>query len=925
MLDLAAPTDSTVQRRGFFKSLFKAVAKVVKTVAKVAVAVVAPIVKPLVKAVVAVAKVAVKAVVAVAKVTVALAINSIKMIGFVVTGKYSNSLTLPVTIGPPPAVLVDSPWGKALKMYTFKVGEKDEKFSATKTILDNMVNDLLGEPEPEPGVELYCVNCGVRGSVKATGTINATPLSGIKQASIGVSGNMYVGLYIGVNAFAKWEKSWEKEILEKGLPGWSIPHIITLGPKITLSGKATIGVEAEGQLLTGASLTWPAFEATLDFAHPDKSTQSGWTPQLDHVFQTHGGVTATAALGLPVSLWFGIDILDGLFKEGVALVDTPAVVGEATLEVNVGTQENSFGNDCAGIAWDIKLTNEVTLEVDKGPTFHLKDWASPALAEGCIGYTPASGSSSTTTSASSPSTTTATTTSQTAVPTVPAGTITCPTYNNQVYTDSNGNRWSIQCNHDYMYYDTQHTWVATMNDCMSWCAAQSNCANVAWQDNVPAGGEQTNCWAHSRAGTPRDGQYHSMTLLSPFEITSVVYGVIDVTTYAITNWQVGNRIEIDTNAIVNHAYAPAQDPLYGTPKSIFILYKYGGESRSWVGHEATGTFTIYPGAISSAPASSMLTPNWPSPNGNNWITIVEVAYGLTQSRDRNVWNRLYTDAWNYGTTPFSNTVFGDSWVGTVKSGVVWYRDTRNGPNGPLYMVAGKEGSFAKLMRPNGSFTKRGLVAPRQAAGDNSTVVLGNNSTLPSNTTTTSDVTPGQGTATVRDTTGAVELFPGTNGNLFVAPVDSPEQLDLLTNGTTLAAAVLDGNTDTPYMVTGDSANRLLHYFPDEVSSLGASRFRLATWDKLPVGARLANLVPIASDSDAGTSMLVAIGTQGEYLFPVVCAIENQNNKVFLVKDTSAVAALEAQDLKYVLTGGVASQCSPLALLATITDVTTDSS
>ncbi len=37
---------------------------------------------------------------------------------------------------------------------------------------------------------------------------------------------------------------------------------------------------------------------------------------------------------------------------------------------------------------------------------------------------------------------------------------------------------------------------------------------------------------------------------------------------------------------------------------------------------------------------------------------------------------------------------------------------------------------------------------------------------------------------------------------------------------------------------------------------------------------LLNLVPIISDSDASTSMLVGVDTQSEYLFPVICAIEN---------------------------------------------------
>jgi hypothetical protein len=140
----------------------------------------------------------------VVKAATAIATNAIKLVTFAVTGKYENSLTLPVNLGPPEKYEVESPWGKAFKMYTFKMGEDNEKFSATQTLLDNMVEELIGEAEPEPGVEIYCVNCGVRGSVKATGKINATPLSGIKEAQIGVSGNMYIGLYIGVNAFAKW-------------------------------------------------------------------------------------------------------------------------------------------------------------------------------------------------------------------------------------------------------------------------------------------------------------------------------------------------------------------------------------------------------------------------------------------------------------------------------------------------------------------------------------------------------------------------------------------------------------------------------------------------------------------------------------------------------------------------------------------------
>jgi hypothetical protein len=951
----AAEVEVSIQKRGWFSNLFKAVAKAVVTVVKV----VAQVVVAVAQTVVAVVKKAVDFVVntavAVAKVTVALAVNAVKLVAFAVTGQYSNSLTLPLALGPPATVEVDSPWGKAFKMYTFKMGEEDEKFSATKATLDNLVEEFVGAPNPEPGVEIYCVNCGVRGSVKATGKINATPLSGVKEASIGISGNLYVGMYLGVNAFAKWEKEWEKELFSKGLPGWSIPGIVTLGPKLILSAKATVSVEAEGQILTGASLTWPGFEATLDMVNPSKSSKSGWTPNIDHAFQVHGGVTATAAVGLPVSLWFGIDILNGVFKKGAALVDTPALTGTAEFEVNAGTEETSVGTDeCLGIAWDITLTNEVSFEIDDGPEWTLFEWASPALAEGCIGWEQPQPDPI-------PD-----------VPELPAddGSLKCPAANGQVYTDDRGNQWQIRCNYDYMYYDTAQTWSNSMEECMSWCAGQGNCAGVSygsdeWNPTI-------NCWARSRAGPSRQGPYHSMMLMSPFEILSVVYGTADITNYAIQNWQVGNRIEINTDTA---SQSTSVDRNPGQPKSIFMLYRYGAETRSWVGAQSRGIVTIYPGPVSSAPGSSMLVPDYPQEV--SWIKVVEVCYGLSQIRNQNVFHTLYMNSQNRQSTGVENDLFGDPWYGILKSAVIWYRDTRYSADGPLYMITGIEHEQFKLMRADGSFNKR-LVGEAEGGGgggggyipptETSTTLATSTTAAPapeepttttspadaaetsttvteapessttteapssSSTTTASETTsstsaeatpePSLGLATVRDTTGALELQAGNNGNLFLSAIGSTSTSDLavLTNGTTLAALTLpETDTDT-YLIPGDSADRLLHYFPDEVAQLGASRLRLATWDKLPVGSKLINLVPVKAGSGTGEEMLVAVAADGSYLWPVMCAIEGQVNKVFLVRendDAAIKAALEAEDAKFVLTGGQASKCGVVALVAQV--------
>jgi hypothetical protein len=995
--------ESGLQKR-WFKSFFRAVVTVVKAVVNVVATVVQKVVEVVKKAVEIVVSVAV----AVAKVTVALAVNAVKLVAFAVTGKYENSLTLPIGMGPPANVLVDSPWGKAFKVYTFKMGEDDEKFSASQAVLDNLVEEFIGSPNPEPGIEIFCVNCGIRGSVKATGKINATPLSGVKEASLGISGNMYAGLYLGVNAFTKWEKEWEKEIFSKGLPGWSIPGIVTLGPKLILSVKAFIGAEAEGQLLTGGSLTWPDFHATLDIANPSRSSQGGWKPNVDTTFQARGAVEATAGIGLPVKLWFGIDLLNGVFKKGAALVDTPALVAAAEFEVNVGTEDTSVGNDeCMGIAWDISITNEVSLEIDDGPEFTLHEWAGPTLAEGCIGRAlpgddeEGGGDDD-----------------DNGTPNLPElpeddGSLKCPAADGTVYTDDKGNQWQIRCGYDYMNYDIAQANVNTREECMAWCATQANCAGVSWVQQ-PERFQNKSCWARDRAGpVRRDPTIDSMMLMSPFEIISVVYGTRDFTSYAVQNWQVGNRLDIDTTAIARYVVAnPSLDSHPGVAKSISMLYRYGAETRSWAHRQDQGLVRIRPGPVgSSATAgSNMLVPDSSFARAGDvgWIQIVDMTYGPVQIRSSGAWFGMYNSAKGNSRWPITNEYFqSDPWVGIVKTAVVWYRDIRSGPNGPLYMVSGREGNQLALMRSNGAFSKRDQPPRQIEEGSDSRggkriaariMVDGGGggggggfiptSTVPPPTTTTTSVTTSTtaaaaaaatsattsananasdvsssaaaatasasdissttttastsataspasenyllSKATIRDTTGALEIHPGANGNLFASAVSSSttEDISPLLLASPAGRSFSALSSDSTHLVPGDGASRYLHYYPAEVAALGATRLRLAPWDKLPKTSKLINLVPIPVTVD-GSPLEILVGVPSAVdaapLFPVMCAIEGQLNKIFLVTEEvwgdegKLKAALGegegegADEVKFVLTGGKASQCVPLAL------------
>ena len=116
VFELAAPTedDSQIQARSlgtFLSSVGNAIVSGAKAVGNAIVGAA----KTVGNALVGAANFVINTAKAVAAAAVALAVNAIKFVAFVVTGEYSNSLTLPVNLGPTSTMLTDSPWGKAFK------------------------------------------------------------------------------------------------------------------------------------------------------------------------------------------------------------------------------------------------------------------------------------------------------------------------------------------------------------------------------------------------------------------------------------------------------------------------------------------------------------------------------------------------------------------------------------------------------------------------------------------------------------------------------------------------------------------------------------------------------------------------------------------------------------------------------------------
>ncbi|KAJ5934395.1 hypothetical protein N7466_003942 [Penicillium verhagenii] len=852
LLDLAPGSSTTtisrVMRRSFWSKLKAAVTKVATVVKSVATTV-ATKVATVAKTVVSTAVSAVKTVVStVASTVTTIAKTVVALATLIVTGNYSQTFDISLDIAPSSSLLLTSPWGEGFKFYTLTMDKDDSHFSLDDTVLEKVEEELIGEADPEPGIELWCVDCGVSGEFKLTGAFSISVSKGISKAQLSLTGNMYAGLFIGLDAFAEYDITTEHDLFTVSLPGFEIPDIITLGPSLSLGVSADLDIQAEGQYFIGAGLIWSDMSAVLDLIDHAASTHSGWTPTHNYSASFDGDVTLTSTLGMPVTLEFGLNILSGTYEKEAKLIDTPGLVGtieyDDDLSYTNGDADVTPANGCYGITWDLALDNTVVLDLsdfDAG-TYTLDTYTLADLANGCVGTTvtstaTAASSTSTTSSTSSTTTSTSTTTSATATAT--------PTGLSMDY---------------FIWGDSDQTTLAK----------------------------------------------------SLFMVNGDIRIMLPELLEDFTNSWSGTSKSSDT-------------------KSITMLFEYNGDIRVFVSSEyAAEIWYILPGAVSLSPYTSEVV-SYTKPSSAE-ITIVSVVWGIGVIANETVYDALYENAAAGTSFEISNTFFGeDTWVDYVKTGVIFYRDA----SGNLQHLSGDESSTVSF--PTSAMTKRdvNIVAskPPQAEtktktelktipvsvptvkkrassknissyGRNLLFGRSDNSTTSSNSTSSDDST---GVVTITDTTGALYLNPSINGTLFVSLVSDTTNITSLTGGYQFAADTTEG------IIIGDSASRLLYYFPDTMSAVGASRLRLGAWGEIPKTANLISLVPMSTGSE---EILVAIDTLGNYYFPFVCGIQNQLNKVFLVADVdNGASVLESDDLLYTVVGGVASNCNVLALVA----------
>ena len=272
------------------------------------------------------------------------------------------------------------PWhstsARNFSRYLF-LGKAFELYRKTSTTESGAGSGLLA---------VYCINCGVTGTVHLYGqaSFDVASLS-VTSGGLGLDGNIAAGLTLGVVSQSGYTGTFEKDIAEVGLPGFSVPGVITIGPVLQLKAETTLEVAAKGSIRAGITATLNSFQAVLDLVDTSGSSSSGFTPTFSTEFAALGAVSASVSLGLPVSLGIGLVIPIIQFEKTLSLIENPYLQASAEAVI-AGTP--SQGLDLAscpkGVAYQLALHNDITLDFFGVQSIDLFNYQAPPLAQGCF-------------------------------------------------------------------------------------------------------------------------------------------------------------------------------------------------------------------------------------------------------------------------------------------------------------------------------------------------------------------------------------------------------------------------------------------------------------------------------------------------------------------------------------------------------------
>ncbi|KAF4539128.1 uncharacterized protein LTHEOB_10520 [Lasiodiplodia theobromae] len=264
-------------------------------------------------------------------------------------------------LAPFPKVDDDSPWGSQVLLYENKT-EYEKGNSSTL-------------------FKFYCVDCGFTATIYVEGHVSfSVSQMQMTKGSITVEGSdLAAKLMIGLDAFAQatpWSR--QRNVAEVAIPpGFSIPKVITLGPAVRWDIRASLKLEAEGNVLAGVEGTFSNFTSTVDLV--DRSAPvsfEGFVPTWTTRFEAFGSIRAGVRLGSPFSI--GVTLHLPLIQKDVGLVITSEPYLQAV--ASYGDTKNCT----RGIDYKVNAGNDIYVDVLKYKTIDIRQDEAPPIVSGCV-------------------------------------------------------------------------------------------------------------------------------------------------------------------------------------------------------------------------------------------------------------------------------------------------------------------------------------------------------------------------------------------------------------------------------------------------------------------------------------------------------------------------------------------------------------
>ncbi|KAI8283850.1 hypothetical protein K4K56_010361 [Colletotrichum sp. SAR 10_98] len=245
-------------------------------------------------------------------------------------------------------------------------------------------------------INLYCVKCGLSGSLKTKGNITIDIVNGITDGYIESDVDISVGVGLGIYAQYYQEHKFRNNLYDIPLSPFTL-GFVTVGPILSIGTEAKFSLNMTGTAVARADVSIARAKFVYDWKK-GSANSFGFKPQFKPSFEAEGQVEIAAQFGIPVGLEFGVTTFNGcpMCKGSIGFETMPSIKAAAAIAVQAkwdSTDGLERGlkplNNCSGISTTLSVRNDVTAKL-KGFSLVDKDWSlhetkDYILASYCIG------------------------------------------------------------------------------------------------------------------------------------------------------------------------------------------------------------------------------------------------------------------------------------------------------------------------------------------------------------------------------------------------------------------------------------------------------------------------------------------------------------------------------------------------------------